>query len=288
MTGLVGALLTLVALAAQSPPVPGQPVLRAWVIGDSCRVYEQPDPFSTILRTSEAGEPYRVLARPPGWYEVQLPDHRTGWIVARHALLSSRTGARPERVSGSKSEVMTALGGALAGGCVGAVPMGAFLTYTLGSLDFFSPVHGSNAVSGTTISIAFGTWMAAAVMVAPAAAAYGAFTAGEREQPGGSLAQSWAVALAGNLIGGGAGFCLDYLLSNPASSTGTGLLFTSLGSLAGTTAGAVIGYERSKPAYARHYAAGRVGLPMVGLSLDRTSSGQASPAVRVDVVTVRF
>ncbi|MCX6844547.1 MAG: SH3 domain-containing protein [candidate division WOR-3 bacterium] len=286
MIGLVGALLTLVAVSVQSQPAPGQPVLRAWVIGDSCRVYEQPDPFSTILRTAEAGEPYRVLAKPPGWYEVQLPDHRTGWIVARHALLSSRPGERPGRVSGSKSEVWTAFGGALAGGCVGVVPMGAFLAYTLGSMDFFSPVHGSNAVSGTTISIAFGTWIASVVVVAPAAAAYGAFAAGERGQPGGSLAQSRAMALAGNLTGAGVGLCLDLLLSKSGSSTGP--LFTSLGSLAGTTAGAIIGYERSKPAYARHYAAGRVGLPMVGLSLDRTSSGQRLPAVWVDLVSVRF
>jgi hypothetical protein len=286
MTGLVGALLTLVVSAvSQVPAAPDEAVLRAWVIDDSCRVYEQPDPFSTILRTAEAGEPYRVLARPPGWYEVQLPDNRTGWIVARHAVLSSRTGSGPGRVSASKSEVWTALGGASAGCCVEAIPMGAFLAYTFGNIDFFSPVHGSNAVSGTTISIAFGTWLASVLVVAPAAAAYGAFSAGECEQPGGSLAQSWAGALAGNLIGGGAGLCLDYLLSNSGSSGG---LFTSLGSLAGTTAGAVIGYERSKPVYARHYAAGRVGLPMVGLSLDRTPSGQASPAMRVDLVTVRF
>ena len=256
MTGLVGALLTLVAASVQSQPAPVQPVLRAWVIGDSCRVYEQPDPFSTILRTAGAGEPYRVMAKPAGWYEVQLPDHRTGWIVARHAVLSSRPGAGPVRASSSKSEVWTAFGGALAGGCVAVIPMSAFLAYAVGSMDLFSPVHGSNAVSGTTVSIAFGTWIASVVVVAPSVAAYGAFTAGEREQPGGSLAQSWAMALAGNLVVGGAGLCLDLLLSNSGSSTGP--LFSSLGSLAGTTAGAVIGYERSKPEYARHYAAGRV------------------------------
>jgi hypothetical protein len=286
MIGLVGALLTLVALAVQSPPAPGQPVLRAWVIGDSCRVYEQPDPFSAILRTAEPGEPYRVLARPPDWYEVQLPDDRTGWIVARHAVLSSRAGAGPVRASGSKSEVWTSFGGALAGGCVGVVPMGAFLAYTLGSLNLFSPVRGHNAVSGTTISIAFGTWITSVVVVAPAVAAYGAFTAGERGQPGGSLPQSWAGAMAGNLAGAGVGLCLDLLLSKSGSSTG--LLLTSLGSLAGTTAGAVVGYEHSKPAYARHYAAGRVSLPMVGLSLGGTSSGHRLPAVWVDLVSVRF
>jgi hypothetical protein len=182
--------------------------------------------------------------------------------------------------------VWTAFGGALAGGCVAVVPMSAFLAYAIGSMDFFSPVHGSNAVSGTTVSIAFGTWITSVVVVAPAVAAYGAFTAGERSQPGGSLSQSWAGAMAGNLAGAGVGLCLDLLLSKSGSSTGP--LFTSLGSLAGTTAGAVIGYEHSKPAYARHYAAGRVGLPMVGLSLDRTSSGQRLPTVWVDLVSVRF
>jgi hypothetical protein len=286
MIAPVGALLTLMALAVQGRPAPGQPVLNARVIGDSCRVYEQPDAFSTILRTAAPGEPYRVLSRPPGWYEVELPDDRTGWIVARHAVLSSRFGTGPARASSSKSEVWTALGGALTGGCIGMVPMSAFLAYALGSMDFFSPVHGSNGVSGTTVSIAFGTWVASVVVVAPAIAAFGAFTAGEREQPGGSLAESWATAMAGNLVIGGAGLCLDYLLSNSGSSTG--MLFTSIGSLAGTTAGAVIGYERSKPAYARHYAAGRVGLPMVGLALNRNSSGQRTPAVRVDLVSVRF
>jgi hypothetical protein len=286
MTGLVGALLTLVAVSAQGQPAPVQPVLRAWVIADSCRIYEQPDPFSTIIRTAAADEPYRVLAKPAGWYEVQLPDHRTGWIVARHAVLSSRLGPGPARASSSKSEVWTALGGALAGGCVAVVPMGAFLAYAIGSIDLFSPVHGSNGVSGTTITIAFGTWIASVVLVTPAVAAYGAFTAGEREQPGGSLAQSWAMAMAGNFVVGGAGLCLDYLMSNSGSSGGW--LFTSIGSLAGTTAGAVIGYERSKPAYARHYAAGRIGLPMVGLALNRNSSGQRTPAVWVDLVSVRF
>jgi len=286
MTGLAGALLTLVALSAQRPSAADQPVLRAWVIDGSCRIYGQPDPFSSPLRTAEPGEPYQVLAKSAGWYEVLLPDNRTGWIVARHAVLSSHAGAGPGRVSGSKGEVWAALGGGLVGGCVGVIPMYAFLAYTLGSLDLFSPVHGSNAVSRTMISIAYGASVASAVVVAPAAAAYGAFSAGEREQPGGNLAQSWAGALAGNLVGAGAGLCLDLLLSG--SNTSTGYLFTSLGSLAGTTAGAVIGYEHSKPVYARHYAAGRVGLPMAGLSLNRTSSGQTSPAVRMDLVTVRF
>jgi hypothetical protein len=286
MTGLVGALLTLMALAVQGRPAPVQPVLRAWVIDDSCRVYEQPDPFSTILRSVAAGEAYRVMARPAGWYEVELPDHRTGWIISRHAVLSSRLGAGPARASSSKSEVWTALGGALAGGCVTVVPMGAFLAYSIGSMELFSPVHGSNGVSGTMVTVAFGTWVASVVVVAPAIAAFGAFTAGEREQPGGSLAQSWAMAMAGNLVGSVAGLCLDLLLSNSGSSTG--LLLTSIGSLAGTTAGAVIGYERSKPAYARHYAADRVGLPMVGLALNRNSSGQRTPAVWVDLVSVRF
>lgn len=285
MTGLIVALLTVVAPSAQSPFATVQPALRAWVIDGSCRIYEQPDPFSSPLRTAEAGEVYLVLAKQAGWYKVRLPDERTGWIVASHAVLSSHAGTGPGRVSGSKHEVWAALGGAVAGGCVGVIPMYAFLAYTLGSMNLFSPVRGSNAVSGTTVWIAFGTCMAA-VVVAPAAAGYGAFSAGEREQPGGSLAQSWAGALAGNLTGAAAGYCVDALLGNAGSSTS--LLFTSIGSLAGTTAGAVIGYQHSKPVYARHYAAGRVGLPMVGFALDRTSSGQASPVVRVDLATVRF
>jgi hypothetical protein len=286
MTGLVGAVLTLMALAVQGQPAPIQPVLRAWVIGDSCRVYEQPDPFSTIIHTAAPGEPYRILSRPAGWYEVQLPDHQTGWIVARHAVLSSRLGPGPARASSSKSEVWTALGGALTGGCITVVPMSAFLSYAFGNLNLLTPVRGSNGVSGTTVTVAFGTWVASVVVVAPAIAAWGAFTAGEREQPGGSLAQSWAMAMAGNLVIGGAGLCLDRLLLN--SGLSTGMLFTAIGSLAGTTAGAVIGYERSKPAYARHYAAGRVGLPMVGLALNRNSSGKKTPAVWANLVSVRF
>jgi len=286
MTGLVGALLSLVALTVEGTPAASGPLLRAWVIDDSCLVYEEPDPFSSTIRVAESGDAFRVLDKSPGWYRVLLTDNRTGWIVARRALLSSRSGAKPGRVTGSKSEVWTALGGALGGGCVGIVPMGAFMAYTLGSLNLFEPVRGSNGVSRTTVSIALYAWATSAVIVGPAAAAYGAFRAGESERPGGSLPMSWAAALVGNIAGATGGYLLDYLLREANSSTG--FLFTSLGSLAGTTAGAVLGYEYSKPAYARHYAAGRVGLPAVGFSLQRDSSRQVTPAVQLDLVTVRF
>jgi hypothetical protein len=287
MIGLVGALLSLVALAVEGTPAASERVLRAWVIDDSCLIYEEPDPFSSTLRLAESGDALRVLDKSPGWYRVLLPDNRTGWIVAQRAILSSRAGARPGRVSGSNGEVWTALGGALAGGCVGIVPMGGFIVYTLGGISFGEPpVRGSNAISRTTASIAFYAWMTSAAIAGPAAAAYGAFRAGESERPGGSLAVSWAAALIGNITGTAGGYLLDYLLTNDRSSPGP--LFTSLGSLAGTTAGAVIGYEYSKPTYARHYAAKRVGLPAVGFSLQRDSSRQVSPAVRLDLVTVRF
>jgi hypothetical protein len=286
VAGLLGALLALAAVAAESLPAAGPPALRAWVIDGSCLVYEEPDPFSSTIRIAESGDAFRVLDQSPGWYRVLLPDNRTGWIVAQRAILSSRAGARPGRVSGSK-EVGFALGGALAGGCVGVVPLGAFVVYTLGGISFGEPpVSGSNAVSRTTASIALYAWATSAVIVGPAASAYGAYRAGEGDRPGGSLAVSWAAAMAGEIAGAAAGYCLGLVLAEPGSSTI--FLLASAGSLAGTTAGAVIGYEYSKPAYARHYAAGRVGLPAVGFSLERDSSMQMSPAVRLDLVTVRF
>ncbi|MBM3331994.1 SH3 domain-containing protein [candidate division WOR-3 bacterium] len=286
MTGLVGALVTLVALVVEGVPAASAPVLRAWVIDDSSLIYEKPDPFSSTMRIVEHGDALRVLDRSPGWYEVLLPDNRSGWMVAQRAILSSRPGPGPGRVTGSKREMWAAFGGALAGGLVGIIPMGVFIAYTLGSLDPFSPVRGSNGVSGITISTAFGAWVASVVLVGPAAAAYGTFRAGESERPGGNLRMAWGASVVGHIAGTTVGLCLDLLLSQISPSSV--FPFSAIGSLAGTTAGAVIGYERSKPTYARYYARGRVGLPAVGFSLQRDSSRQVSPAVRLDLVSVRF
>lgn len=279
--------LAVSVLAAQSTLDMSRNARRAWVIEGACRVYEHPDPFSSALLTTEAGESYQVLERTAGWYEVLLPENRHGWIAANRVVLTSaRAGGQPH-VAGSGNEVRAALGGALVGGVVGIVPLYAFMAYTFGQigLDLFTPVHGSDAVSGTTTAIAFTSALVSLVVATPAAAAYGAYSAGEHERPGGSLSQAWGAALVGNLAGYTLGLGLDALLSKSGTPTG---LITAVGSVAGTTTGAVLGYEHSKPANARHYASVQVGLPSVALAPGRTASGQVSPMVRANLVTLRF
>jgi len=285
----VAAVLTLAAgiLSAQNTVDTTHVARTAWVIDEACRVYEHPDPFATVLFATGAGDSYHVIEQSEGWYEVALPGSRTGWIAANHAVLSSTTAGGRPHVAGSGGEVRAALGGALVGGVIGIVPLYAFMAYTFGQigLDLFTPVHGSDAVSGTTTTIAFTSAIVSLVVATPAAAAYGAYSAGEQERPGGSLSQAWGAALVGNLAGYTVGFGLDELLSNSGLPAG---LFTTVGSVAGTTTGAVLGYEHSKPANARHYASVQVGLPSVALAPGRTASGQVSPVVRANLVDLRF
>jgi hypothetical protein len=147
-------------------------------------------------------------------------------------------------------------------------------------------VHGSGTVTRTMVYLALGATVVSYALT-PAAAAYGAYTMGETNRPGGSMWASWVYATAGGVAGTGLGIGLDALASRIFK--GTSLAFTVLVGTFGTTAGAVFGYERSRPAGARQYGWMRhVSPPTFGLALDSSARGQSSPVVQLNLVALRF
>lgn len=283
---LLAAMLPGSAVAASPPPDAQSSGMTAQVLDPEARIYAERDPFSAPLGLGTVGEVYAFRARSAGWCEVALPDGRTGWIVERHVVV------RPVRVAGASQPPPGTRGevlGALAGTLVGNTVTGALLAGTIllaGQPFEGQPVHGSGVVSQTTVLLALGACAASSALT-PAAAAYGAYTVGERRQPGGNMLTSWAYATAGGLLGSGLGYGLYALL---ARATGQGTFsFFGLGGLIGTTAGAVIGYENSRPRYARQYGwASHVSPPTIGLAMDSSTRGQTSPALRLNLVALRF
>jgi hypothetical protein len=288
---LPAALLLVIVLAgsagAESPVPAAQSALTAHVLDPDTRIYARRDPFSATLQLNAVGDAYAVRAKAEGWYEVALPDGRTGWIVRQHVVVKpTRAAGSPRAHLGTRREALGALAGTLVGGTVTLACIGGAIVIADPFDGLFVRVHGSGTVSQTTVFLALGA-IAASEILTPAAAAFGAYTVGERDQPGGNLLTSWAHATAGGLIGSGLGIGLDALLYQV---TGSGIFpFTGLGSLVGTTAGAVIGYQHSKPAHARQYGWIRhVSPPTFGLAQDSSTRGQSYPVVQLNLVELRF
>jgi uncharacterized protein YgiM (DUF1202 family) len=272
---------------AESPAPAAQSALTAQVLDPNARIYAQRDPFSATLWLGRVGDVYDLSTKSGDWYEVALPDGRTGWIVGQHVVVMPARAARSLRaVAGSGREILGAVVGTLVGGTVtGACLIGAF------ALDppfdgLFMRVHGSGTVTRTMVYLALGATVASYALT-PAAAAYGAYTMGETNRPGGNMWASWVYATAGGVAGTGLGIGLDALVNQIFH--GTTPAFTILVGGFGTTAGAVIGYEKSKPRYAQQYGWTRhVSPPTFGLSMDTSTPGQTSPALRLNLVALRF
>jgi hypothetical protein len=227
------------------------------------------------------GEVYPIRSSLGDWYEVELPDGRTGWLLARHAAAR-----RGRYLPGAGGEVAGALAGTLVGSMVTAGFYGGTMVMLFGPILPSPGVRGSGAVSNTTVWFALGA-TAASLVLTPAAAAYGAYAAGERYQTGGDMLTSWAYAGAGGIVGLGLGYGFDALSSG--MSGGNSGLCTGIGFLAGMTAGAVFGYEESRPPHARRYRwAEHIRPPAVGLTTDSAAFDQQSLALKVNVVHYRF
>jgi hypothetical protein len=84
-------------------PVPGaQNALTAQVLDPDARIYAQRDPFSATLWLGRVGDVYDLRTKSGDWYEVALPDGRTGWIVGQHVVVMSARAARsPRPVAGT-------------------------------------------------------------------------------------------------------------------------------------------------------------------------------------------
>lgn len=273
------------AVMADSLASTAPSVAKARVLHYKTRIYRRRDPFSPTLRLAAAGETYDVYTSSGTWYEVVLPDGQTGWVAARHLDVKPTRAAGPGG-AGSGREVLGALAGTLAGGTATTVCLGAALAWSLKGFGFLKEVHGSGAVSQTTISMATGAGLASAVLT-PAAAAYGAYTLGESERPGGSIWLSCVGAAVGGVAGNTIGYGLDALLSLAVGETV--YLFSGLGGVVGTTAGAVIGYRKSKPPRPLQLAwARRVNPPALGLAPGNPASGQTSWALQLNLLALQF
>jgi hypothetical protein len=285
---LLAALLLGSAVAAGPPADARNATLAAQVLDPEARIYAERDPFSAVLLSSAAGDMYAVRARTSGWYEVTLPDGRTGWIAEQHVVVGPARGSgAPRAHPGTEREALGALAGTLVGGTVtGALYVGAFLLADEPFEGLFEPVHGSGTVSQTTGFLALSA-AAVSYVLTPAAAAYGAYTAGERDKPGGSMWTSWAYSTAGGILGSGLGIGLSALAFRDLG--GGSIPFAALVGTFGTTAGAVLGYENSKRTQAQRYGwTQHVSPPTFGLTLDTSTRGQTFSKVRLNLVALRF
>jgi hypothetical protein len=267
------------AAGAQSGGRTAFPTAR--VLDYGTRILAERDPFSAVIVPCLPGDVYPVRRKLGDWYEVELSGGQFGWILARHVVVRSA-----RALPGTGGEVAAALTGSLIGSTVTAGFYGGTLVLLFGPGDLLRGVRGSGAVSGTTVWFALGA-TAASFVLTPAAAAYGAYTVGEKHSPGGNMLTSWAYAGAGGIAGFGLGYCVDAFLSRAAG--GSGGLFAGIGLLVGMTAGAVLGYEESKPPFARQYRwAEHIRPPAVGLASSEATLDCQSLAMKVNVVNVRF
>jgi len=270
-----------VVLAGNTPLASAKVPLTARVLDYGSRILQTRDPLSPVLVACLPGDAFPVRSELGDWCEVALPDGGTGWILARHTMVG------PARsLPGAGGEIAGALAGTLVGSTVTAAFYGGTMVMLFGPLDLSPGIGGSGGVSRMTVQFALGA-TAACVILTPAAAAYGAYVAGERHRPGGNMLTSWAYAGAGGIVGLGLGYGFDALLAGATGETSG--LFAGIGLLAGVTAGAVIGYEESKPPYARQWRWARhVRPPAVGLTTTGAAGDHRSLAVRMNVMDFRF
>ena len=270
------------AVNAKNPPSSIQDaVLTARVLDSEARIYSDRDPLSDALLAGSTGDLYPVRSKLGSWYEIELPDGRTGWIVGQHVAV------KPARaLLGTRGEIAGALTGTLVGGTATVLLLSGTIALADPFDGLFERVHGSGTVSQTAVLFALGA-SATSLVLTPAAAAFGAYTAGERNQPGGNVLISWVYAAAGGILGAGLGIGLDALASHVTN--GNAGIFSSLGGLVGTTAGAVIGYENSRPPYARQYRwTQHLSPPTIALAADNSAGGQLSPVMQLNLVSLHF
>jgi len=244
-----GLLLVLSGLqaAAAGPDSGSAAALGAARVRDSeTRIFPRPDLFATPIGKAFFDSSYKVLARVPGWCRVALAQG-TGWIPASHVLLPDAghndyfLGVHSRRV------FYGALCGSLAGSTAGLVAgwtaaRSIFDVY----LSLFGRVQGNRGVSATTLQVSACTALLG-LALAPGGAAFGAWSAGEQERPGGSLARAWLMSDVGWLCFTAVGVGVDALVSMYAFDGAYVPVFTPIGSVLGMSLGSAWAYESSQP-----------------------------------------
>jgi len=238
------------------------------------RIFPRPDLFATPLGRAQFNSSYYVLSQIPGWCRVGLAQG-TGWIPVSHVLLPPAERGSYFLGVHSRRVFYGALCGSLVGNAAGLMAEEVVLYQFFAiSWTLFEVPHGSNGISATTFNLSFlGGCLGFALT--PAAAAFGAWDAGEREQPGGSLARSWGIATVTGFSFAAIGLGLDALMER-ATNGGFPPVFTLVGAVMGPTLGAAWAYESSQPQgrppgfLAEHLRPPAVGLCMTGR--DRTLS----------------
>ena len=207
-------------------------------------VLPRPDVFATPIGTAPLNSSYYVLSQIPGWRQVAL-TRGTGWIPVVHLVLAPTKRKSYFLGVHSRRVFYGALCGSLVGNAVGTLAEGAIYYLALADLFSDSYVAGSNGVSNTTINLSLWSGILGCALT-PAAAAFGAWDAGEHEQPGGSLARSWGIATLT-----GFGFTVVGIGLDEVMELGTDYrfppLFTLVGMVMGPTLGAAWAYEASQP-----------------------------------------
>lgn len=291
ITGVgLGLLLAVSGLqAGAAKPDSGSTAARGEVRVEDfdAHIYPRPDLFATPLGRAQLNSSYYVLSQTPGWCRVALTQG-TGWIPVSHVLLPPAE--RGSYILGvhSRRVFYGALCGSLVGNAAGLVAGFAEVYQILAGLSsVFVVPYGSNGVSSTTlnVSILSGTLGFA---LTPAAAAFGAWDAGEREQPGGSLARSWGIATVSGFAFTMVGIGLDMLVQK-ATNSSFPLVFAPVGAVMGPTLGAAWAYESSQPQGGPPgFLAGHFLPPTVGFCMTGRDRALSHTGVNARLLSLRF
>jgi hypothetical protein len=245
----LGLLLAMSGLrAGTAKPDSGSAAARGVVRVEDfdAHIYPRPDLFATPLGRAQLNSSYYVLSQTPGWCRVALAQG-TGWIPVSHVLLPPAE--RESYILGvhSRRVFYGALCGSLVGSAVGLVA-GWTAINSIFKVDWqvYGPVQGNRGVSATTLELSSCTGLFG-LALAPGGAAFGAWSAGEQERPGGSLARAWLMADISWLCFTGIGVGLDAFVSAYATNGNFVPVFTPTGSVLGMALGAAWAYESSQP-----------------------------------------
>lgn len=285
--GLLAIAVLIGGVLADSLTPETETTLKVHVLDSKANIYVHPDPLSPVLRSVKSGDVFSAFKRSETWYEVGLAEGQTGWIEARHVVVDSSCLSKlPQRTTSSSGKVLGALAGTCLGGTAAMALVATAIVLGIEGFHFSNEVRGSGGVSRTAVgAAAFAGFTATALT--PAAAAYGAYSVGERREPGGSMWMSWAGAAGGGFAGFFAGYGLGFLFSLAGAEMEGPL--AALGGLVGTTAGAVIGYDRSKAsAKARRSLSQRIGVPTLGITPGTQVDGQTYVGLRLNLLALQF
>ncbi len=199
----------------------------------------------------------------------QLLPHKP-WVAQAGQELSAgdtTTSKKPNPPKTSFSTCAAEFGGALGGTvCCGGTSMGCLYT----SLFMTLLVIGIEATGGSANESAYriitdsAVGGVAALALMPLSAAFGVTEVGKRMDPGGRFLSSWLGAVCGAVAGFGLGYGAGYIVDKTADNQNLywAILPTTL---LGNAAGAVIGYNLSRPGESRQgFFNNRFDLPKYG------------------------